>query len=79
MRIALIYRWCIVLMLGLVAQPILAQGQKNSRRNENYTPTKKVRLDITTKQCVIYLDKDFGEQVRSCLTKDLANTKRFRH
>ena len=41
MRIALIYRWCIVLMLGLVAQPILAQGQKNSRRNENYTPTKK--------------------------------------
>ena len=41
MRIALIYRWCIILMLGLMVQPMLAQDKKNSRRNDNYTPTKK--------------------------------------
>lgn len=41
MRIAFIYRWCIILMLGLMVQPMLAQNQKNSRRNDNYTPTKK--------------------------------------
>ena len=41
MRIAYIYRWCIILMLSLMVQPMLAQNQKNSRRNDNYTPTKK--------------------------------------
>ena len=28
-------------MLGFMVQPMLAQNQKNSRRNDNYTPTKK--------------------------------------
>lgn len=79
MRIALIYRWCIILMLGLTVQPMLAQNQKNSRRNDNYTPTKKGTPGYLTILCAFYSNKDFGALVRSCLTKDLANTKMFGH
>lgn len=40
MKIVMIHRWCIILLLALLSQPVLAQNHKNSRRNENYMPTK---------------------------------------